>query len=86
MLRGLLHFFIPRERTLFFSTFDQSQYFRVKSRLATAGIRHRSKINGGMRGATHRGHYGGNQAARHELFVSKEDKHRALMEIQSSST
>ncbi|WP_342436330.1 hypothetical protein NSS79_23310 [Paenibacillus sp. FSL L8-0436] len=84
-LTGILHFFVPRERTLLFTTFDQAQYFRVKSRLTAAGIRHRSKINGGMRAATNRANYGGNLAVQHELFVSKKDEHRALKEIQSSS-
>ncbi|MEK5238625.1 hypothetical protein NST99_23310 [Paenibacillus sp. FSL L8-0470] len=56
----------------------------MKSRLAAAGIRHRSKINGGMRAATNRANYGGNLPVQHELFVSREDEHRALKEISSS--
>lgn len=85
-LRGLLHVFIPRERTLLLTTFDHSLFIGAKSRLAAAGIRHRSKINGGMRVPLNRAHYGGNPAAQYEIFVGREDEHRALQEIQPSST
>ncbi|CAM4504543.1 hypothetical protein [Paenibacillus typhae] len=80
--RSILHFFIPPERTLLYTTFDQKEYFVNKNRLSAAGIRHRSKINGGMRVISSRNYYGGNMASRHELFVSKEDELRALKAIQ----
>ncbi|MDF9840456.1 MULTISPECIES: hypothetical protein [unclassified Paenibacillus] len=80
--RSILHFFIPPERTLLYTTFDQREYFVIKNRLSVAGIRHRSKINGGMRVISSRNHYGGNMSSRHELFVSKEDEHNALKAIQ----
>ena len=83
LANSVLQFFIPPERTLLFTTFDQAQYYRVKGRLIAGGVRHRSKINGGMRGVTHRAQYGGNMASRYELFVSKEDEHKALKVIQS---
>ncbi|QSF43598.1 MULTISPECIES: putative signal transducing protein [Paenibacillus] len=83
LAKSILHFFLPQERTLLFTTFDQRQYFLIKNRLSAAGIRHRSKINGGMRVISSRNHYGGNMASRHELFVSKEDEYEALKVIQS---
>lgn len=83
-MRGIWHFFVPRERTLVYTTFDQSQYFRVKSRLAEAGIRHRSRMNGGMKAATQRAGFGGKVNVQHELFVRKEDEHRALGAIHKS--
>ncbi|WP_340024581.1 hypothetical protein MHI24_05565 [Paenibacillus sp. FSL K6-1096] len=83
-LKGIWHFFVPQERTLVYTTFDQSQYFRVKSRLAAAGIPHRSRINGGMKAATQRGSFGGKAAVQHDLFVRKEDEHRALGAIHKS--
>lgn len=83
-MRGIWHFFVPRERTLVYTTFDQSQYFRVKSRLAAAGISHRSRINGGMKAATQRGGFGGKVTLHHDVFVRKEDEHRALGAIHQS--
>ncbi|WP_342561954.1 hypothetical protein NST84_20240 [Paenibacillus sp. FSL R7-0345] len=80
--RSLLHFFIPPERTLLYTTFDQREYFVIKNRLSAAGIRHRSKINGGMRVISSRNHYGGNLSSRHELFVSKDDEQRAIKAIK----
>ncbi|SET56700.1 hypothetical protein [Paenibacillus sp. NFR01] len=78
VLKSIWHFFIPSERTLILATFDQGQYFRVKQKLAAAGIPHRSRIGGGSRGTTHRAHYGGKTAVQHEIFVSRENEHRAL--------
>ncbi|AIQ48309.1 hypothetical protein R70723_22125 [Paenibacillus sp. FSL R7-0273] len=80
--RSILRFFIPPERTLLYTSFDQREYFAVKNRLSAAGIRHRSKINGGMRAVSSRSQFGGNAASRHELFVCKEDEYRALKAIQ----
>ena len=81
LLRGIWYFFIPRERTLLYTTFDQGQYFRMKGLLTAAGVPHRSKINGGMKAATHRAYYGGKTAVQHDLYVCKEDEHRALQAI-----
>ncbi|MRN53530.1 hypothetical protein [Paenibacillus monticola] len=75
---NILHFFIPRERTLIYTTFDQAQFFKVKGNLLAAGIRHRSKIEGGTRGTTHRAFTGGKLQQQHCLYVCKEDEHRAL--------
>lgn len=83
LAKSILHFLIPPERTLLLTTFDQAQYYKVKGRLVAAGIRHRSKINGGMRGVSHRNYYGGKMSSRYELFVSKEDEHKALKVIQA---
>lgn len=83
LVKSILHFFIPAERTLLLTTFDQVQYYRVKDRLIAAGIRHRSKINGGMREITRRAKYGGKMSSRYELFVSKEDEFEALEVIQT---
>ncbi|WP_042202987.1 hypothetical protein [Paenibacillus camerounensis] len=80
--RSILQFFIPPERTLLYTTFDQREYYVIKNRLSTAGIRHRSRINGGMRAGSSRKYYGGSLSSRHELFVSREDEYRALQAIQ----
>ncbi|MBP2111375.1 hypothetical protein [Paenibacillus silagei] len=82
LLRGIWHVFVPRERTLVYTTFDQGQYLRVKSRLAEAGIPHRSRINGGMRETTRRANFGGKATIQHDLFVRKEDEHKALQAVQ----
>lgn len=82
LLKSIWHLFVPRERTLVYTTFDQGQYFRVKSRLAAAGIPHRSRINGGMRAVTRRANIGGKTAMQHDLFVRMEDEHRALQALQ----
>lgn len=84
LLRGFWHFFVPRERTLVYTTFDQGQYLRVKSRLAAAGIPHRSRINGGMKATTQRASFGGKITLQHDVFVRKEDEHRALGAIHKS--
>jgi hypothetical protein len=81
VLKGIWHFFIPRERTLIYTTFDQGQYFRVKSRLSAAGVPHRSKMNGGMSATTQRAAFGGKATVQHELYVHKEDEHKALQAI-----
>ncbi|WP_405114964.1 hypothetical protein MHH28_11465 [Paenibacillus sp. FSL K6-1217] len=83
LLRHIWHFFVPQERTLVYTTFDQGQYFQVKSRLAAAGIPHRSRINGGMRSATQRANFDGKAAAQHDLYIRKEDEHQALQAIQA---
>lgn len=82
LFKGIWHFFVSRERTLVYTTFDQGQYFRVKSRLAAAGLPHRSRINGGMRAVTQRANFGGKTAMQHDLFVRREDEHRALQAVQ----
>ncbi|WNS44372.1 hypothetical protein [Paenibacillus sp. MMS20-IR301] len=82
MLRGIWHFFIPRERILVYTTFDQGQYARVKGRLAAAGVPHRSRINGGMKALNQRARYGGKATIQYDLYVSKEDEHRAIQAIQ----
>ena len=81
-LKGVLHFFIPRERTLVYTTFDQADYLKVKSNLIAAAIPHRTRIEGGSRDMTRRTHIGGGLSVQHDLFVSKEDEHRALMAIR----
>ncbi|QQZ60831.1 hypothetical protein JI735_31020 [Paenibacillus sonchi] len=81
LLKGILHFFIPRERTLVYTTFDQTQYFKIKGRLSAAGIPHRSKINGGMKALGQRAQYGGKATVQHDLYVRKEDEHRAAQVI-----
>lgn len=81
LLRSIWHFFVPRERTLVYTTFDQRQYFKVKGLLAAAGVRHRSRINGGMKATTQRANYGGKATVQHDLYVCKEDEHRALKAI-----
>ncbi|MGN7761644.1 hypothetical protein [Paenibacillus sp. 22594] len=81
LFKGILHFFIPRERTLVFTTFDQAQYFRAKGRLTAAGIPHRSKINGGMQATVQRAQYGGKASVQHDLYVRKEDEYRAAHAI-----
>lgn len=81
VLKSIWHFFIPRERTLVYTTFDQGQYYNVKGRLTAAGVPHRSRINGGMKAATQRAYYGGKATVQHDLYVSKEDEHRALKAI-----
>ncbi|WP_157261255.1 hypothetical protein [Paenibacillus wynnii] len=45
-LKGIFRFFVPAERTLLFTTFDQAQYFKMKSAIIAAGISHRTKIKG----------------------------------------
>jgi hypothetical protein len=81
LLRGLLDFFIPRERTLLLTTFDQEQYFKVKNILLAEGIPHRSKIDGGMRDLHKRTQFGGKTMVQYELYIRKEDEHRALQNI-----
>ncbi|MNN34343.1 hypothetical protein D3C81_1481470 [compost metagenome] len=83
LVKSILHFFIPPERTMLLTTYDQVQYYRVKDHLNAAGIRHRSKVGGGMREVSRRAKYGGNMSQRYELFVSKEDESKALKVIQS---
>lgn len=82
LFRVMLDFLIPRERTLLYTTFDQSQYFRAKGQLSAAGIPHRSKINGGMKALGQRVQYGGKPNIQHELYVRKEDEHRAMLAIR----
>ncbi|MCE3202091.1 hypothetical protein [Paenibacillus sonchi] len=81
LLKGMLHFFISRERTLVYTTFDQAEYFKIKSRLSAAGIPHRSKINGGMKALGQRAQYGGKATVQHDLYVRKVDEHRAAQAI-----
>ncbi|MHA6530740.1 putative signal transducing protein [Paenibacillus sp. BAC0078] len=81
-LKAILHFFIPRERTLLYTTFDQAQYFRAKGRLTSQGIPHRSKINGGMQALGQRALYSGKTSVQHDLYVRKEDEHRAAQAIR----
>lgn len=81
-LRGVLHFFIPRERTLVYTTFDQADYLKVKNFFLAAAIPHRSKIEGGMRELNRRAHIGGKTSVQYDLFVRKEDEHRALSAIR----
>jgi hypothetical protein len=78
LVKGIWHFFVPRERVAVYTTFDQGQYLKVKGLLAAAGIPHRSRINGGMKAAGQRVHYGGKANVQHDLYVRKEDEHRAL--------
>ncbi|MEK3878716.1 hypothetical protein [Paenibacillus sp. FSL M7-0420] len=84
LLRSIWHFFVPRERTLVYTTFDQGQYLQVKSRLAVAGIPHRSRMNGGMKATTQRAKFGGKVNVQYDLFVRKEAEHRALGAIHKS--
>ncbi|WP_379162017.1 hypothetical protein [Paenibacillus sp. sgz5001063] len=81
LFKGILHFFIPSERTLVYTTFDQAQYFRAKGRLSAAGIPHRSKINGGTQAPGQRAFTGGNASVQHDFYVRKEDEHRAAQAI-----
>ncbi|MDQ0194442.1 hypothetical protein J2T20_002810 [Paenibacillus wynnii] len=30
LLKGIFRFFVPAERTLLFTTFDQAQYYKIK--------------------------------------------------------
>ncbi len=80
-LKGILRFFISGERTLVYTTFDQTQYFKIKGRLKAAGIPHRSKINGGMKALGQRAQYGGKASVQHDLYVRKEDEYRAAKVI-----
>ncbi|MNO26789.1 hypothetical protein D3C76_166480 [compost metagenome] len=77
IFKGILHFFIPRERTLVYTTFDQAEYFKIKGRLTAAGIPHRSKINGGMQALGQRAQYGGKASVQYDLYVRREDEYRA---------
>ncbi|MNI25651.1 hypothetical protein D3C73_793120 [compost metagenome] len=82
ILNSILHFLIPPERTLLHTAFEQKQYFEMKSRLSAAGIRHRSRIIGGMQEVANRARTGGNTPSRYELYVRKEDEYKALQAIR----
>ncbi|NUU62634.1 hypothetical protein [Paenibacillus agri] len=82
LLRSILDFFIPRERFLLYTTFDQMQYLKVKNHLLAEGIPHRSKIDGGSAGLNQRTRAGGRPNPKYELYVRKEDEHRALQGIR----
>lgn len=84
LFRSILYFFIPPERTLLFTTFDQEQYFRAKGQLAAEGIPHRSRITGGSGSGGHGGHYSTRNMVQHDLYVRKEDEHRAVAAIHQS--
>lgn len=43
-LKAFWRFFVPRERTLIFTSFRQEDYLKVKNRLIANGIPHRSRI------------------------------------------
>ncbi|MFC3745744.1 hypothetical protein [Paenibacillus sp. GCM10012306] len=82
LLRSILNFFIPRERTLLITTFDQVQYFKAKNSLLAEGIAHRSKIDGGSRGLNQRAAAGGRSNPIYEIYVREEDEHAALQAIR----
>lgn len=82
LIKAILNFFVPRERTLLYTTYDQADFFRTKGCLSSEGIPHRSKINGGMRGLHQRTLYGGKASIQYDLYVRKEDEYRASQVIR----
>ncbi|MFF2909936.1 hypothetical protein [Paenibacillus sp. NPDC057934] len=67
---------------MLYTTFDQMQYFKVKNHLLAESIPHRSKIDGGSRDLNRRTAAGGRPNPIYELYVRKEDEHRALQGIR----
>ncbi|UQZ32520.1 hypothetical protein C2I18_02475 [Paenibacillus sp. PK3_47] len=84
LFRSILHFFIPRERALILTTFNQEQYFRAKARLASEGIPQRSKITGGTGSGGQGSHFRARSMVQHDLYVRKEDEHRAASVIHQA--
>ncbi|MEC0241552.1 hypothetical protein P4H66_17175 [Paenibacillus dokdonensis] len=73
-LKSIWRFFVPRERTLIFTSFQQDDYARVKNRLQQSGISHRSRIVNwdGGRGFSH------TRRMQYSIYVDKADENSAV--------
>ncbi|MDR0269133.1 hypothetical protein [Paenibacillus sp.] len=76
IFKSIWRFFIPRERTLIFTSFKLEDYLRVKNRLVQRGISHRSRV------ANYDGNMGTFPTRRmqYSIYVAKEDEDSAVKE------
>lgn len=80
ILESIWRFFVPRERTLIFTSFKVEDYTRVKIRLSASGIRHRSRIanwNAAQSGGPP------TRSSQYSIYVAKEDEDLALQAARS---
>jgi len=75
--RSILRLLWEPERHLLAETFDQSEYFRIKGALGSAGIRHRTRFSGTTAAAERRNFRGGPSPVIYRVYISFEDEARA---------
>ncbi|MWV43576.1 hypothetical protein GRF59_08000 [Paenibacillus sp. HJL G12] len=75
ILKSIWRFFVPRERTLIFTSFNSDEFVRMKNKLIQSGIPHRSKITNWAND-----HGGGLQPRRmqYDIYVASEDENNAV--------
>lgn len=74
IVKSIWYFLIPRERTLIFTSFDADTYAKVKYKLVSGDIAHRTRI---ISQGSGRGIQSGRRTSQYCIYVAETDEYAA---------